>query len=182
MRSLETLLLRHSRLDLDYVARARHIPLAGVLVLAISLLVAGFMLESHRLAQIETAALKAQLERTGAERRPARPISRERLEEETRSAQAVVRQLNFPWAGMVQAIEKATTRDVALLQMQPNADARTLKLVAETRQSEAMFEFLRRLGAVGGLSDVHLVNHQVRRDDTPRSIQFSVIVSMKGLQ
>jgi nitrate reductase NapAB chaperone NapD len=177
----KTLLLRLPRLDLDYVAR-RRIPWAGFLVFATALLFAGFLLESQRQTRIDAMAVKAELERAGAERRPARPISRERLEEETRSAQAVVRQLNFPWAGMVQAIEKAAIRDVALLQLQPNADARTLRLVAEARESEAMFEFLRRLGTVGGLSEVHLVNHQVRRDDSPRSIRFSVIVSMKGLR
>ena len=140
------------------------------------------MLESYRGVRLELARLEAQNGLAGAERRPLRAVSRERLDEESRSAEAVVRQLTVPWASVVQAIEQAAMRDVAILQLQPEADTRSLKLVAEARQREAMFEYLRRLGAARGLSDVHLVSHQVQRDDPQRPIQFTVQASMKGVQ
>ena len=82
----------------------------------------------------------------------------------------------------MQAIEQAATRDVAILQLQPDAETRSLKLIAEARQREAMFEYLRRLGAARGLSEVHIVSHQVQRDDPQRPIQFSLQASMKGLK
>jgi hypothetical protein len=83
---------------------------------------------------------------------------------------------------VVQAIEQAAMREVAILQLQPDADTRSLKLVAEARQREAMFEYLRRLAAARGLSDVHIVSHQVQRDDPQRPIQFALQASMKGLK
>jgi hypothetical protein len=173
---------RVRRVELDYTAPVRRAPWAGLAVLAVSLAVAGVMLERHRGVRSELARLEAQSGLAGPERREVRALSKERLDEEAKSAEAVVRQLTVPWASVVQAIEEASMRDVALLQLQPDADTRSLKLVVEARQREAMFEYLRRLGAARGLSDVHIVSHQVQRDDPQRPIQFSVQASMKGLK
>jgi hypothetical protein len=170
------------RVELDYAAPARRAPWAGLAVLAVSLAVAGVMFESYRGVGAELARLQAQSGRAGPERREARTLSKEQLAAEAKSAEAVVRQLTVPWAGVVQAIEQATMREVAILQLQPDADTRSLKLVAEARQREAMFEYLRRLAAARGLSDVHIVSHQVQRDDPQRPIQFAVQASMKGLK
>ncbi len=174
--------MRQRRLELDYVAPVRRAPWAGLALLALSLAIAGAMLESYRAVRAELTWLEARSGLAGAERRPARAISRERLDDEAKSAELVVRQLTLPWAGVVQAIEQSAMREVAILQLQPDADTRRLKLVAEARQPEAMFEYLRRLGAARGLSDVHLVSHQVQRDDPQRVIHFSVEASMKGLK
>jgi len=92
----------------------------------------------------------------------------------------VVRQLALPWGTLVLAIEQAATRDVALLQLQPDADSRLVKLTAEARNREAMFDYVRRLGAAPGLGEVHVVSHQVQRDDPRRPVQFSVQASMKA--
>lgn len=173
---------RVRRVELDYAAPVRRAPWAGLAVLAVSLAAAGVMLENYRGVRLELARLEAQSGLAGPERRPLRALSKERLDDEEKSAEAVVRQLTVPWASVVQAIEEASMRDVALLQLQPDADTRSLKLVAEARHREVMFEYLRRLGATRGLSDVHIVSHQVQRDDPQRPIQFSAQASMKGLK
>ena len=173
---------RVPRVELDYAAPPRRAPWAGLAVLAVSLAVAGMMLENTRGVRAELARLEAQSGLAGPERSKVRALSKERLEEEAKSAEAVVRQLTVPWASLLQAIEQAAMRDVAILQLQPDAETRSLKLIAEARQREAMFEYLRRLGAARGLSEVHIVSHQVQRDDPQRPIQFSVQASMKGLQ
>jgi hypothetical protein len=142
-------------------------------VLALSLVLAAWLGQRYRDARVEVARLDAQSGLIAPER-PARPIPKEKLDEEARSAEAVVRQLTLPWASLISTIEQAATREVAILQLQPDADSRLLRLTAETRQREAMFDFLRRLGAARGLADVHLVNHQVRAEDPQRPIQFSV--------
>lgn len=142
-------------------------------MLALSLALAGWLADRYRDARFEVARLDTQSSLI-APQRPARPIPREKVEEETRSAEAVVRQLTLPWASIFATIEQAATREVAILQLQPDAETRVLRLSAETRQREAMFDFLRRLGASPGLADVHLVSHQVQREDPQRPIQFSV--------
>ena len=142
-------------------------------MLALSLALAGWLGERYRDARVEVARLDTQSGLIAPER-PVRPIPREKVEEETRSAEAVVRQLTLPWAAIFTTVEEAATREVAILQLQPDAETRVLRLSAETRQREAMFDFLRRLGASPGLADVHLVSHQVQREDPQRPIQFSV--------
>lgn len=173
---------RVPRVELDYLAPVRRAPWTGLAVLALSLAVAGAMLENYRGVRAGLAQLEAQGGLAGPQRSAVRALSKERLEEEAKSAEAVVRQLTVPWAGVMLAIEQAAMRDVAILQLQPDAGTRSLKLVAEARQREAMFEYLRRLGAARGFSDVYIVSHQVQRDDPQRPIQFSVQASMQGLK
>jgi Tfp pilus assembly protein PilN len=108
-----------------------------------------------------------------------RALPKERLEAETKSAEAVVRELTLPWAGLIRSLEEAAMRDVAILQLQPDAHQRVLKLTAEARSQEAMFQYLRRLAAAKSLGEAHLVSHQVQRDDPQRPIQFSVQATLR---
>ncbi len=172
--------MRPARVNLDYVAAARRPPWLGVALLAIALAVAGGLLLEYRGAQSELARIEAAAGLVGPARQSAPRLSRERLDEEVRDAERVVRQLALPWGTLVLAIEQAATRDVALLQLQPDADSRLVKLTAEARNREAMFDYVRRLGAAQGLGDVHVVSHQVQRDDPRRPVQFSVQASMKA--
>jgi len=143
----------------------------GVLLLAISLALAAGLFVRHREAQLELERLVAVADLAGPQRRA---VPQARLDEEAKSAEAVVRSLTLPWAALVQAVEQAATRDVALLQLQPDAESRLLRLTAEARNREAMFEYVRRLAAAPGLVDTHVVSHQVQRDDPLRPVQFSV--------
>jgi hypothetical protein len=45
-----------------------------------------------------------------------------------------------------------------------------------------MLEYLRRVGAARGFSEVHLLSHQVREDDPARPIQFSLQASFRSAQ
>jgi hypothetical protein len=169
------------RVELDYVAPVRRPWWPGLAVLALSLALAGWLGERYRDARVEVARLDTQSGLIAPER-PVRPIPREKIEEEARSAEAVVRQLTLPWAAIFSTVEQAATREVAILQLQPDAETRVLRLSAETRRRETMFDFLRRLGASPGLADVHLVSHQVQREDPQRPIQFSVQALMKDVR
>lgn len=148
------------------------------MVLALSLVAAAGLGERYRDARVEVARLETQSGLTVSER-PAKPIPRERIEEEARNAESVVRQLTLPWAALISTIEQAVPGDVAILQLQPDAENRLLRLTAETRQREAMFSFVRRLGEAPLLADVHLVSHQVQREDPQHPVQFSVQASIR---
>ncbi|HEY7240236.1 MAG TPA: hypothetical protein VH600_13775 [Burkholderiales bacterium] len=148
-------------------------------MLALSLAVAAGLGERYRDARVEVARLETQSGLIAPER-PAKPIPRERLDEEARAAEAVVRQLTLPWAALIATIEQAAaTKDVAILQLQPDAENRLLRLTAETKQREAMFNFVRRLADAPLLGDVHLVSHQVQREDPQHPVQFSIQASIR---
>jgi hypothetical protein len=162
------------RVELDYIAPPRRPLWPGLVVLALSLAVAAHLAARYRDARHEVVRLETESGMIAPERRPVRAVSRERLEDEAKSAEAVVRQLTVPWATLIATVEEAATRDVAILQLQPDAESRLLKLTAEARHRDAMFEYVRRLSAAKGLTEVHLVSHQLQREDPQRPIQFSV--------
>jgi len=146
--------MRRAPLQLDLVAPPRRSRWLGYLVLAGSLLVANEMFMRMREAQDQVARLDAVQGLLG-EARPTRALSRERLEEQMKEAQAV-------------------------LQVQPDAQQRLLRVTAEAKGEDIMFRYLRRLAAAEGFSDVHLVSHQVREDDPRRPLQFALQVSFRS--
>jgi len=131
-------------------------------------------------AQTEVERVEAAKGLVSTEREAPKAAPKERLDEQIKNAEAVVRQLTLPWAMLIQTLEEAATRDVAILQLQPEAQQRLLRVMAEARTQEAMLEYLRRLAGTQTFSNVHLVNHQVQLDDPQRPIQFSVQATFKG--
>ena len=160
-------------LELDYVARPSRAVSPGLALLALSLALAGYLGARYAEARRELVRLDTEMSLVAFER-PTTTFPRERLEGETKAAEAVVRRLAAPWAALIGALEQASTRDVALLQLQPDADRRQLQLTAEARDTEAMFAYLENLEASHGLSEVHLVSHEVRTDGPQRPIRFSL--------
>jgi len=148
-------------------------------MLAAAIAVAGVLFERHRDARLGLERIEA---RQGmlTERRPVRAAPRERLEEEAKSAEAVLRQLALPWGAIIETVEDAATDDVAILQLQPDAQAGQLRLGAEARTQDAMIEYVHKLVAAKALADVHIVSHQVQTDDPQRPIQFTLQASLRG--
>jgi hypothetical protein len=166
-------------LELDYVAFPRRARWPGVVVLAVSLAVAAGIVGRWRDARAELAAVEAAQGLVGADRAPTKSVSRERLDEEAKMVNEVVRQLGLPWARMIAAVEKASTGEVVVLQLQPEAQQRLLRLTAEAKSREAMLRYVRRLGEDRALGDVYLVRHEVKLDQPGRPIQFAVQASLK---
>jgi hypothetical protein len=166
--------MKPRRVELDYIAPRRRPLLLGALVLGVALGLSAVLLAQYRDTQLELGRLEAAAGLIGAERRPVRVVSKERLEEEVKAAEAVVRSLTLPWAALVDALERAATREVALLQLQPDAQSRLVRLTLEARSRQAMFDYVRRLESSRVLADAHILSHQVLLDNPQRPIQFSV--------
>jgi hypothetical protein len=164
------------RADLDYVAPPRRLRAPGWALLVLSLACAVALLEHFRGVKLEAAGIESARALLPGERKTA---PRKGTEEDLKQAETVVRQLALPWAGMIHAVEGAASADVAVLQMEPDARERRLRLTAEARNEEAMLEYLRRLGREKGLSDAHLASHQVVAEDPRRPIQFTVLARFR---
>ena len=168
-------------LELDFIVAPRRSRLAGIGVMVLAVAVAGMLLHKQWEAQQRLQRLDAadSLLRTS----PApRAVPRERLDEQVKSAQAVVRQLALPWAELIDSLERSAMRDVSVLHVQPDAQQRLMRVTAEARGEAQMLEYLRRVGAARGFSEVHLLSHQVREDDPARPIQFSLQASFRSAQ
>lgn len=168
------------RLQLDFIAPPRRPRWLGYALLAVSLVIAGDLVVRYREARLGLERIEAGKDILNVERRQPRPIPREKLDEQIKNVELIVRQLALPWATLIHTLEDAATKDVAILQLQPDAQQRLLRVTAEARHQEAMLEYLRQLAGAKALLNVHLVSHQVQFDDPQRPIQFSVQASFTG--
>jgi Tfp pilus assembly protein PilN len=167
------------RLEIDYVAFPRRPRWPGIVVLALSLVVAAGAVGRYREAQHELAALDAAQGLVNVDRGSTKAIPKERIEQEAKLVNEVVRQLALPWATMIAAVEKASTGEVVVLQLQPDAQQRLLRLTAEAKSRQAMLKYVRQLGQDRALAEVHLVRDEVRLDQPGHPIQFAVQAALR---
>jgi len=66
-----------------------------------------------------------------------------------------------------------------VMQMQPDAQQRLLRLTAEAKSRQAMLQYVRRLGEDRALGDVFLVRDEVRTEQPGRPIQFAVQATLR---
>ncbi len=171
--------MKPRRLDLDYVRPLHRPAWPGLALLAAAVVLAADLPLSYREAHRELAALRAARHAAGPERATRQP-SRAGVDAQWKDAEAALRQLSLPWATLIEAVESATTADVALLQLQPDAPQQVLRLTAEARDREAMFEYLRRLAVLHPFAEVHLASHLLMLEDPLRPMQFSAQAAMRS--
>jgi hypothetical protein len=174
--------MKPQRLELDHLAPARRTPWVGYLLLVLAAIAAAGTAERFRDAQLAAERQETARGLLNVQRAPAKAIPKSRLDEQVKNAEAVVRQLTLPWARLIQTIEAAGNNDVAILQLQPDAQQRILRITAEARNQDAMVDYLRRLSQVDGFGHVHLLNHQVQQDDPHRPVQFAAQASFRAMQ
>ena len=166
------------RLELDYVASAHGPRWAGIAVLALGCLSVAYLVTRDRDARAQLAALDATQGMLNAER-PAKALPKQQIDEQMKVVNTVLKQLTLPWAQIIAAVENAASDDVVILQMQPEAQQRLLRLTAEAKNQKAMIEYVARLEQEGALADVHLIRHEVQSDDPAHPIQFGVQAALK---
>lgn len=172
--------MNFARVELDFLAPPRERRALGLVVLASALLLAGFMVA--RFYEVKVSLQQIEISQgLNSNSRAVRSLPKEQLEEETKRVQATLRELAMPWGTIIETVEAAATPDVAVLQMQPDAQQRELRLSVEARTQDAMLEYLAHLASAKALAKVHLVSHQVVADDPQRPIQFTVQARLRGL-
>src|SRR5258706_10087702 len=144
------------RIELDYVAPPRRAWWIGASVLILAVAVAGDMVLLYRDSRNELAALDAAQGLLNADRRPQRAVSKERLDEEAKINDAVVRQLTLPWAQIIEAVEKASSSEVTVLPLQPETQQRGVRLTAQAENRETILSYVRRPGETRGPFRIHL--------------------------
>ena len=81
-------------------------------------------------------------------------------------------QLNLPWREMLDAIEAATPKNIALLSLEPEARKAILKGSAEAKSSDDMIAFIEQLKKQSFLSGVVLLHHEINEQDPNRPLRF----------
>jgi len=171
--------MKYARLELDFVA-APHRPLwLGLLLLLVGLGIAADLALRLRDARAGFEQVVAtQGSRSAARSGPAEPPL-QRNEEEAKAVASALRQLTLPWAMLIQVLEDATSPDVALLQVEPLAQQRLLRITAQARNFKAMLNYQNKLALAPSLENVHLLHHQVQNDDPQKPLQFTLQATFK---
>jgi len=167
------------RLELDLVKTPTP-AWPGVLLLAVAAAFAAFsywqyMNVSERrqatqreLAQFRLASQKAQAGQQSSS------LSFAEMEIEDRRAREVAAMLLVPWRDLFAALESAAQNDVSLLAIEPDHKKHQLRIIAETRDFDALTGYLKRLGGAAQLKSVRLLHYEVREEDAQHPLRFTI--------
>lgn len=149
----------------------------GALLFCLALWQSGEALDQQASAETRLSALEQQRNITRKRPSARAGLQESEINEQVRKANGVIRQLALPWDRMFDAMEKATSRDVAVLTMEPDAGRGQLRASGEAKNIKAMLLYLDTLGNSGFLRHPVLVSHQVKVDDPQRPVQFTFVTS-----
>jgi hypothetical protein len=174
--------MSRARLELDHLAPRRSVHAAGIALLVLAVATSGLLLREyaevvHAMEGLESSAALV-LRTPGVAKRVPEP----NLDDERKAVRSVYERLTLPWAGVIKALEEASSGQVAILQIQPEAPQRLLRITAEARTEDAMFDYVRKLSTAKGLSEVHVVSHQLHKAGSQRVVQFSAHASFRHMQ
>lgn len=98
--------------------------------------------------------------------------TREITDEQKNAVNSAIAQLNLPWRDLLDALEAATTANVALLSIDPDSKKQVVKGTAETKTSSEMISYIERLKRQSFFSSVVLTKHEINDRDANRPYRF----------
>lgn len=122
-------------------------------------------------AQLAAAGVQA---RVAAARLPAPAVQQQIPEAQAHAVNAVVSQLNLPWRALQDALDAGTPQSIALLEVEPDARRRTLRVTAEAKDSEGMVGYVEQLKRQELFADVVLMRHEINEEDPNKPLRFQL--------
>ncbi|MCC2954650.1 PilN domain-containing protein [Massilia sp. IC2-477] len=159
----------------------------GVFLVATAMLclVLASQLASYREEREQLDALQAAIAARSQAARPLPVAAMPRFTIPEAQAQAVneaVMQLNLPWRDLVEAVRAATPASVALLALEPDAKRRSLRITAETKNSDDMLAYVAQMQEQGWFASVNLVRHEIAEQEPNRPLRFQLNAQWSGGQ
>ncbi|KQV45524.1 hypothetical protein [Duganella sp. Root336D2] len=154
---------------------------AGVLGLA--LLTAGgvFGVQAAQQQAAREENLRAQQRKQAAAvRAPERKPETVILEAQAVAVNTAILQLNLPWRDLQDAVAAANTPAVALLALDPDPRKQTLKITAETKNSDDMVGYIEQLKQQEFFAGAALLRHEINDQDPNRPLRFQVEVQWRA--
>jgi hypothetical protein len=168
------------RIDLDFAARSRRSQLAGTVLAAVALAVAGdaawsYVNAKRTIAEAETLIARA---RPHGASRAAKAVS----PEEVAVARDTVQRLTLPWPGLFGAIESASSQDVALLTVEPDPRSGKVTISGDSKDYLAALTYVLNLSRSDAFSGVELVRHEVKANDPRHPVAFAISAAWKEVK
>lgn len=146
----------------------------GLAVLAVVLYEFNLAMNEVAYWDLRIAGMDRRVERRSAPAAVARMNETPEIKREIRKANTVLNELDLPWEALFDAIEYASSHDVALLSFQPDPSSRKMRIGGEAKNVSAMLEFVGALEREPALKDAHLLRYEIKHDDPYRPVTFSL--------
>lgn len=111
-------------------------------------------------------------------KKPALQPNRAHLEHQ-KHWQTLLSEMNYPWNTLFKSIEKATDKDIALLQFHPDKASRNILFVGEAKTQQALENFLSKLESDTHLQEVHLAKQETIKQERLETISFEIKAMLK---
>lgn len=161
---------------LDYQQdRPAHRAGAVLLALALLLLILSFVRYQNLTGEAEAweqkleQAARAQGIRATSAGREVKSLSLE-----VKRANEVLRQLTLPWEDLLQGVEAAADKRVALLAVEPDTEKQVVKISGEAKDFAALLNYIARLNQQPVFGPVYLQSHRVMLRDPDRPVRFAL--------
>ena len=103
------------------------------------------------------------------------------IRKEITQANTILDQIKLPWEALFDSIEHATTEEIALLSLQPNASNQILRISGEAKSMSELLDFVEALERESIFKNVHLLNYKIRQDNPQRPIIFLLTATWIGV-
>jgi len=172
-------------LELDFVKRRRLASPLGLLLLIAGTAAAGVVAMDYldaRAALERVEAQQSRLERQSRQSRGAPPpkAGAAPARDDAQAASRAVAQLRLPWDALLREIELLADSSVALLSVESQGQARTLRLAGEAKTMADAVAYLARLRESPWIDTAHISGHEERQADGVRVIRFSLEAAWSG--
>jgi Tfp pilus assembly protein PilN len=165
-----------NRLEIDFAGRGRRAPWASRILVAVALALSVDVALSYRALRSDIAAAEAQLARA----QPTAAAARQVAPEELAAVRETLERLALRWDRLFGALEAATSEEVALLGIEPDAKAGTVQISGDSKNYLATLTYVLSLSRAEALSRVQLVRHEVKANDPQAPVGFTVSAAWSG--
>ena len=166
-------------LRLDYGLRQQFPGRIGLVILVTALGLGVYLINVYFDLQAEKKAWQAQWMKIGQRRQMAdgalNAEESRKLKPELNRANDVVQHLAVKWGDLFKALEVSAYKNVALLNIQPDAQTHQVIITAEAVKFSDMLEYTKRLSEQGVFADVHVINNQIQEQDPQKPVRFIVM-------
>jgi hypothetical protein len=99
--------------------------------------------------------------------------------EDAKKWAALAAERNFAWDALFAAVERTASRDIELLEFQPDKQSETVILSGEAKDYRALVAFLEALAAQPALHNVYLSHEQSLAHDRLETVSFEIKAMIK---
>ena len=180
----------NKKLDLDFIGSN---PFAlssyswhSFIVLLVGIALATYIWQQYQTKQAELMVISNQLSQLSVQSQP-KKISFDNKPtvisaEKKLQIQTIVTALTMPWSKLLQAIERADSKDIALLNLVPNTKSQQMILSGEGKDLQTVLGYVNQLQAQPILEKVYLQKHTIDSSNVSKPVKFTILTQWRNTE